>query len=103
MLSFHHCLKYDWLTAVEVRPGVYEKIEEQKIFTSSQTYEWHENHCTYCHRTLHTKFSVMYKVSNVLAERFIQDQLELPKLNYPSITSAMTTLRKHSGQQQQAV
>ena len=77
----HQFLKYDWPTAVEVRPRVYEKIEEQKIFTSPQTYEWHKNHCTYCNKTLHIKFSIMYKVSNVFAERFIQDQLELAKLS----------------------
>ena len=38
-------LKYfeDWLTATEVKPGVYEK--SQNMFMSSQIYQGHKNHC----------------------------------------------------------
>ena len=41
----------DWLTIIEVEPGVYEKSEKLKMFVSSYIYKGHKNKCTYCHRT----------------------------------------------------
>ena len=43
----------NWLTKIEIRPGVYEKSEKQKLFQSSQI-----------KITVHTVIELRYKVSS---------------------------------------
>ena len=41
----------DLLKTIEVKSGVHEKSEKQKMFIQSQICKGHKSQCTYCYRT----------------------------------------------------